>query len=112
MNYDWHIDVRPSGCTVAAFLPPALIQETAWDILLALHSDDGENLSLDKLRSIVSVPQAVLNQWLALLEDRRLITGEKHVLSQELKAVLTPAGRELLDRYLSVTSDLQIGAHD
>ena len=70
----------------------------------------GCKLSLDKLAAVVSVPQPVLNQWLALLEERQLITGEKHGAAQELRAVLTPAGRELLDRYLSVTSDLQIGA--
>jgi DNA-binding MarR family transcriptional regulator len=112
MNYEWQIDLRSRGRPAAAFLPPALIEETAWDILLALHSDDGHKLSLDKLGSIVSVPQLALNQWLALLEDRQLITGEKQGFARETRAVLTPAGRELLDRYFSVTSDLQIGAHD
>lgn len=111
MNYDWHMDLRSRSRPAAAFLPPALVEETAWDILLALHSDEECNLSLDKLASIVSVRQPVLNQWLALLEQRQLITGAMHGVAQQLRAVLTPAGRELLDRYLSVTSDLQIGAH-
>ena len=105
------MNLRPRSRTAAAFLPPALVDETAWDILPALHSDDGSKLSLDKLRSVVSVPQPVLNQWLALLEERQLITGGKHGVAQELRAVVTPDGRELLDRYLSVTSDLQFGAH-
>jgi DNA-binding MarR family transcriptional regulator len=111
MNYEWQIDLSARSRTAAATLPPPLIEETAWDILLALHSDDGSNLSLDKLASIVSVPQPVLNQWLGLLEERQLITGANDGVAQQLRAVLTPAGRELLDRYLSVTSDLQIGAH-
>ena len=69
-------------------------------------------LGLGKLASVVSVPRPVLNHWLALLEERQLITGVTHGVAQELRAVLTAAGRELLDRYLSVTSDLQIAAHD
>ena len=111
MNYDWQMDLRPCSRTAAAFLPPALVDETAWDILLALHSDEGCKHSLDKLASLVSVSQPVLDQWLALLEQRQLITAAQVGVAQELRAVLTPAGRELLDRYLSVTSDLQIGAH-
>ena len=112
MNYDWKIDLRSRGRTAAASLPPPLIEETAWDILLALHSDADCELSLDKLASLVSVPQLVLNQWLALLEDRQLITGKKHGFARELRGVLTHAGRDLLDRYLSVTSDLQSGARE
>ncbi len=68
-------------------------------------------LTLDKLASVVSVPQPVLSRWLALLEQRQLITGAMPEIAQELRAVLTPAGRDLLDRYLSVTRDLQLGAH-
>ena len=112
MNYHWTIDLRPRSRAATATLPPALIEEVAWDILLALHADEGCKLSLDKLASLVSVPQLVLNQWLALLEDRQLITGEKHGFAQELRGVLTHAGRDLLDRYLSVTSDLQSGARE
>jgi hypothetical protein len=111
MNYDWQTELKSRGRPPAIFLPPALVEEAAWDILLALHSDEGCKLSLEKLGSVVSTPQAVLNQWLALLEERRLITGAKQGVAQELRAVLTPAGRRLLDRYLSVTSDLQLGAH-
>ena len=110
MNYDWQTELRLHSRTAAASLPPALIEETAWDILLALHSDEGCKLSLDKLASVVSAPRPVLNQWLALLEQRQLITGAKHGFAQEMRAVLTPAGRKLLDRYLCVTSDLQIGS--
>ena len=111
MNQDWQMELKSRGRAPEMLLPPALLEETAWDILLALHSDEGCKLSLDKLGSVVSAPQPVLHQWLALLEDRQLIAGAKHGVEQELRAILTPAGRRLLDRYLAVASDLQIGPH-
>lgn len=111
MNYDWQMDLKPLSRTAAAFFPPALVQETAWDILLALHSDEGRNLSLDKLGAVVSVPKPLLNRWLGLLEQRHLVTGKELGIAQEVGALLTPAGRELLDRYLSLTRDLQMAAH-
>ena len=110
MNYDWKIDLRPCGPMAAATLPPALIEESAWDVLLALHADDGCKLSLAKLAALVSVPQPTLNRWLGLLEERQLITGATHGVAQEIRAMLTAAGRELLDRYLSAASSLQGGA--
>jgi DNA-binding MarR family transcriptional regulator len=90
-------------------LPPAPAEEVAWDILLALHSDKRCELSLDKLGSIVSVPLPVLTHWLARLERRQLVAGAQHGSGQELWAVLTPAGRELLNCYLSAMSSLQVG---
>ena len=111
MNVDWQKDLRMSAPAAATFFPPATIEETAWDILLALHSDQGCGLGLDKLARLVSVRQPVLDHALALLEQRQLITGARHELTGELRAVLTPAGRALLDRYLSATGDLQVGAH-
>jgi DNA-binding MarR family transcriptional regulator len=104
-------DVRLRKLTAVAFLPPAIIEETAWDILLALHSDRQRELSLRKLELLVSVPQRVLDRWLARLEKRGLITGSAHRPTGELTATLTEEGRALLDTYLSATSDLQVGAH-
>lgn len=111
MNYNSKVDLRPGRRTAATLLPPALIEETAWDILLALHSDERCELSLDKLASIVSAPPPALHHRLALLEERRLITGTKYGGVQEIRAILTAAGRELLDRYLSAASSLQVGVH-
>jgi DNA-binding MarR family transcriptional regulator len=104
-------DARLRKLTAVAFLPPAIIEETAWDILLALHSDRRRELGLNWLALLVSVPQRVLDRWLARLERRGLITGSPHSLSGELTATLTEQGRALLDTYLSATSDLQVGAH-
>jgi len=100
----------PSPSTVA-FLPPAMVEETSWDILLALYWDRRRDLSLDKLASLSSVSGTIIGRWLAGLEQRRLVAGSTDSLTGELRAVLTSAGRELLDRYLSATSDLQVGTH-
>ena len=94
----------------ATFLPPAMVEETSWDILLALR-DRRRGLSLDKLAPLASVSGTIMDRWLAGLEQRRLIAGAKDSLTGELRAVLTSAGRELLDRYLSATNDLQFGTH-
>jgi DNA-binding MarR family transcriptional regulator len=108
MNRDWHeLEVRKPAA--AATLPPAMVEETGWDILLALHSGGPRELNLDKLASIVSVSQSVLHSWLSGLEQRELIAGTADRLTGEVRAHLTSAGRSLLDRYLSATNDLQIG---
>jgi hypothetical protein len=108
MSCQWPKDILLQSPAAAISLPPATIEETAWDILLALHSDHRRGLGLDRLARLVSVSRPVLDGWLALLEERSLITGNMH---DELRAVLTPAARELLDRYWSATSGLQVGAH-
>jgi hypothetical protein len=111
MNHDWQSDLRQRSRTAATSLPPATVEETAWDILLALHSDDRCELTLEKLACVVSVGEQALNQRLVLLEERQLIAGVTNEVTQELRASLTQAGRDLLDRYLSVTTDLQCGGH-
>jgi DNA-binding HxlR family transcriptional regulator len=92
-------------------VPPANVEETAWDILLALHADQGRELSLAQLSSVASVPMARLESRLADLEERQLVTGAEHRRTGELVAALTARGRDLLDCYLSATGDLQVGAH-
>jgi DNA-binding MarR family transcriptional regulator len=109
MSCDWH-KVQVPKSSAAAALPPAMVEETGWDILLALHSDRGCDLSLEKLASLVSASETVLGRWLAALEKRQLITGATDSVSGQVRALLTTAGRELLDRYLKATTDLQVGA--
>ncbi len=111
MIYDWQTSLRASACKAARIVPPATIEETAWDVLLALHSDRRCELSLRKLASLASVPDVALNGWLATLEERGLISGARHASTGDLLAALTHKGRELLDRYFSATDDLQVGAH-
>lgn len=97
------------GQAATTILPPAMIEESAWDILLALHSDRRCDLSLAKLASVVSVTPSALERRLADLEDRKFISGAKHNFTGELRAILTASARHLLDRYLSASSDLQVG---
>ena len=78
---------------------------------MALYADQRCALGLGKLASLVSASEAVMRRWLYALEERRLITGADGSLGGDVRAVLTPTGRELLDRYLSATTDLQVGAH-
>ena len=111
MNHIWYKNLLPSDRAAAVFLPPATVDETGWDILLALHSDERGDLGLEKLSIVVSVPQRVLHEWLALLEERELIIGARVGSDEELRAVLTPGGRGLLDSYLSAASSLQVAAH-
>lgn len=67
-------------------------------------------LSLEKLGSLVSAPRAV-SRWLTSLEERQLISGIENEITGELRAVLSPAGRELLERYFTAAGDLQVRAH-
>jgi len=87
-----------------------MVEETGWDILLALYSDNRGDISLGKLGAIVSASEMIMAQWLSSLEERHLITGTTDTVTGQIRALLTTAGRELLDRYLSVTSSLQVSA--
>ena len=107
MNRERQSDLQISTPIAVALLPPASLEETGWDILLALHADPRGELGLEKLASLVSVSGIVLGQWLSWLEDRGLVSGERDEPTGEIRAVLTRGGRELLDRYLSAAIDLQ-----
>ena len=111
MTYDWQTSLRASSYEAARIVPPATLEETGWDILLALHRDRHCDLTLQKLSSVVSVREPVMLRWLATLEQRELITGANHWSTGEIVASLTQKGRELLDRYFSATADLQVGDH-
>jgi DNA-binding MarR family transcriptional regulator len=107
MIHAWQKVQRTCAPTAAMVLPPATIEEAAWDILLALHSGRCRGLGLDRLANLVSLSRPALHVWLARLEEGNLVTGIRH---EELWAVLTTAGRELLERYWSAASGLQVGA--
>ena len=111
MTHVWQANLSSTDLSAVTFPPPLTVEETGWDILLALHSDRRSDLGLQKLASLVSAPEAVMNRWLATLEQRGLIIAAEHRFTAEIMAVLTHKGRELLDRYFSATSELQVGAH-
>lgn len=109
MNREWQKEYEFHKPTAAASLPPAMVEETGWDILLALYSGSRPELDLGKLASTISVPPKVLHRWLATMEERNLIVGVRQDFTGELRAVLTQAGRDLLDNYFSAMSGLQSG---
>jgi len=91
----------------AASLPPAMIGETGWDVLLALIAKEQAGLSLEKLASLVSVPGTVLQHWLDWLEDRQLVVSGRYKVTNQLGAAITRGGRELVQNYLLATSSLR-----
>ena len=111
MTCDRQTIVQTFAPTAATFLPPAMVDEAGWDILLALYADPHCQVTMRKLGGLVSVPQTVLLDWLADLEGRKLVSGANDVVTSEVWVVLTRGGRDLLDQYFSATSDLQLGAH-
>jgi len=111
MTYAWQMEQTPRSLDAAALMPPSMIEETAWDILLALQADHQCELSIEKLGLMVSAPPRSLNKWLAYLEESELVSGLADAVTSEVRAILTPTGRAVLDRYISATSDLQFGAH-
>lgn len=111
MTYVWQTQLRPCDRATAISLPPAPIEETGWDILLALYFDRHCELGLRKLASVVSIPEAAMNRWLPALEKSGLIAAAEHRSTGELLAVLTRKGRELLNRYFSVAGDLHASPH-
>ena len=111
MMHDWQTSLRASEYYAARILPPATVEETGWDILLALHSDRHCRLSLEKLASMASVPLRTVERWLGALEERKLITGARHPSTDEVRAVLTDMGRGQLDRYFSAAKVLQAGVN-
>jgi hypothetical protein len=109
MNSQWQVVGQNGSRAPEAALPPEAIEEASWDILLALHSDPRCELSLSKLASLASMNERALQQRLAALERRQLVTGAQHRLTGEIRAVLTSSGRTLLDRYISAAGELQSG---
>jgi DNA-binding MarR family transcriptional regulator len=110
MSTIWQIDLARLGREAPMILPPATVEESAWDILIALHGDEGCSLTLPKLAALTSVPSDVLTRELAALEELQLIAGVQNEVTREVRAILTPQGRALLDRYFSAADGLRIGA--
>lgn len=93
--------VQLSRAARAAFIDPELIGEPAWDILLALAADEPQKMSVKAVSSLSGAPQTTALRWLALLEQRSLITIDQDVDDGRRKLVgLTPDGRKALSEAL------------
>lgn len=89
------------------FMPPSLLGEPAWDILLALYclSARGETLSVTGLSHAANVPQTTSLRWSQMLEGRKLITRSRDAADARRAHVsLTVEGRQLMDDYLKSIS--------
>lgn len=106
MNCPRQSDLAFGNSRVPGFAPPPSLTEAGWDILMALRSKS-RGLNPQKLRSMVSVSATVIGRWLSSLEDRRFITGVEDEITGEIRALLTPGGLELIDRYLSAVAEFQ-----
>jgi DNA-binding transcriptional ArsR family regulator len=106
MDREWKIDLQSQNGAIAS-LPPAMIGETGWDVLLALSMEEQSGLSLDRLAPLVSVSGSVLGQWLDWLEDRELVASGRRRFTHEIGVIITRAGRELVENYLLAASGLQ-----
>ena len=78
MTDGWQTDPRRRSSMAAMFLPPAAVEETAWDILLALHSDRGCELGVEQACTSGERAPPILERWLVVLEQRQLVTGTRH----------------------------------
>ena len=83
---DRQTKLRQSGRTAATFLPPGTVEETGWDVLLALHSDRRCGLGLQKLGAMVSAPEAVLTagllRWKSASSSLARGAGRQEICSQ------------------------------
>ncbi len=90
----------------ASFIDPELIGEPAWDILLALAADEPQKMSVKAVSSLSGAPQTTALRWLALLEQRGLITIDQDTDDGRRKLVgLTADGRTAISGALQQFSD-------
>ena len=97
MNHDWQTETEVARPTPRPELrPPRSFWTRPGTFSRAPFGQGMHAQSLDKLGSVVSAPQPVLSNWLALLEERRRARA-KHGVEQELRPAPTAAGRQVLD---------------
>ena len=110
MDREWKCELQIAK-GAAASLPPAMIGETGWDILLALSGQGPSGVTVERLGPMVSVSRAALCEWLDWLEDRRLVATGWHTFTDQLGAAITRAGNELVHNVLMAASSLQGPTH-
>lgn len=91
------------------FLPPEILGEPAWDILLELYvaALDGRTLSIGDFAA--DTPPSTLRRWLRTLEASGLVTWAKGIIGAEGQCYLTDDGHRALDSLIeSLTADLTL----
>jgi hypothetical protein len=79
----------------AAFIGPDLIGEPAWDILLAVASDQASTMSVKAVINLSRTPHATATRWIALLEQRGLIAVRRQNIWRRSRRRLAECGPRL-----------------
>ncbi|MDE2440278.1 MAG: hypothetical protein KGP14_04580 [Betaproteobacteria bacterium] len=89
--------VQLSRAARTTFIDQELIGEPAWDILLALATDESSKMSVKAASSLSGAPPTTALRWLALLEQRGLISIDQDANDGRRKLVgLTDDGRRAI----------------
>lgn len=83
-------------------MPPGLMGEPAWDILLALYAEAAGNLTMSSLCHGVGVPYTTASRWVGHLEARGWVDRFDHPRdSRVVLLALSDDGRLIVARALS-----------
>jgi PAS domain S-box-containing protein len=97
----------------AAVLDPALITDTAWDVILAAYiaEAEGRSISVASLAAALDLPAARAGRWIDILQGKGIIEIETRAAdAHSAKAFrLTGDAHRRLETHLAKVTDLQSG---
>ena len=91
------------------FLPPEILGEPAWDILLELYVSALQERKMSPADFATDVPPSTVRRWLETLNNAGLVTSTRSAIGSAAHCSLTEKGRLALDRLIeSLTADLTL----
>jgi DNA-binding MarR family transcriptional regulator len=82
-------------------MPAGLMGEPAWDMLLALYSEEPDNLTVSSLCYGSCVPATTALRWIGVLGEEGLVERSRHARDGRIMLVsLTADGRATVERSL------------
>lgn len=82
-------------------MPEGLTGEPAWDILLALYSEEPGELTVSSVCHSSGVPASTAARWIGVMASRGILERTKHPRDERLVFVsLTIKGRLIVERCL------------
>jgi DNA-binding MarR family transcriptional regulator len=82
-------------------MPAGLMGEPAWDILLALYSEEPGDLTISSLCYGSGVPATTALRWIGVLEKEGLVERSRHQRDGRISLVsLSAEGRAIVERSL------------
>lgn len=83
------------------YMPDGLASEPAWDMLLALYSEEPSKLPVSSLCYGSGVPMTTALRWIAVLESRGLVERTRHNRDRRINLLsLTSKGSGVVERCL------------